>query len=117
MPRSQRSLLSLVLLVLAVSAGVQWWHGARDARLGEAIAMRAAPGDIRLIASDTCEPCEAARHWLTRHQVRFTECSIERDAQCAGAFGSTGAAGTPVLVVRGKAQTGFDPQRVLDALG
>ena len=100
-----------------VSAGVQWWHGARDARLGAELAAKAAPGDIRMLASDTCEVCKFARRWFTQHGVRFTECSIERDAQCAAEFAATRAPGTPVIVVRGKPQLGFDPARLVDALG
>jgi glutaredoxin len=116
MKTSPRSLLSLVLLVLAVSAGVQWWHGANEARLGAALAQRAAPGDIRLISSEHCDYCEAAKHWMTQHEVRFTECMIERDPECAAQFGATQSPGTPVLLVRGQRQVGFDPQRVLEAL-
>jgi len=117
MTASKRSLLGLVMLVLAIGAGMQWWHGASEARLGEAIAERAAPGDIRMIASDTCEYCAHARHWMAEHGVRFSECSIERDPQCAAEFRGTLSPGTPVLLVRGQPQVGFSPQRVLAALG
>jgi glutaredoxin len=116
MKTSPRSLLGLVALVLALSAGVQWWHGAQDARLGEAIAQRAAPGDIRMIASDTCTYCAHARTWMGQYRVPFSECSIERDAACAAALRRSMAPGTPVIVVRGQHQVGFDPRRVLAAL-
>lgn len=117
MKSSRASVFSLVLLVLCVSAGTQWWHGAREAKLGQALASRVAPGDIRLLSSDTCEACHFARHWLTSHGVPFSECSIERDAQCAAALRAAQAPGTPVVMVRGKPQLGFDPRRVLEALG
>lgn len=117
MKTPRRSVFSLVLLVLCVSAATQWWHGAREAKLGAALAARVAPGDIRLLSSDTCEACHFARHWLNEHGVAFSECSIERDAQCAEALRKANAPGTPVLVVRGKPQLGFDPRRVLEALG
>ena len=105
------------MLERALSAGVQWWHGSQDARLGAAIAERAAPGDIRMIASDTCVYCEHARAWMGQYGVRFSECSIERDAACAAAFRDSRAPGTPVVMVRGQRQVGFDPRRVLAALG
>ncbi|MEW6705877.1 MAG: glutaredoxin domain-containing protein [Pseudomonadota bacterium] len=117
MKSSRRSLFSLVLLVLVVSAGVQWWHGAREARLGETLAARVGPGDIHLLTSDTCDICTFARHWLRQHRVPFTECSIERDAQCARDYQATRSPGTPVVLVRGKPQVGFDPERLLAALG
>jgi glutaredoxin len=117
MDARRRSLLSLVLLVLVVSAAVQWWHGWREARLGEALAQRAAAGDIHILASEHCDGCEFARHWLTQYGVRFTECSIDRDAKCAEALRALNLSATPVVLVRGKPQLGFDPQRVLDSLG
>ena len=117
MAAPKRSLLGLVLLVLGISAGMQWWHGTREARLGQAIAERAAPGDIRMLASDDCTYCDHARSWMAQYRVRFSECSIERDAQCAALYRATLAPGTPVLLVRGQPQLGFDPRRVLAALG
>ena len=117
MKSSPRSLLGLVVLVLAISAGMQWWHGARDARLGQALAERAAPGDIRMLASDDCTYCDHARSWMAQYRVPFSECSIERNAQCAALYRGTMAPGTPVLLVRGQPQVGFDPRRVLAALG
>jgi hypothetical protein len=48
--------------------------------------------------------------------VAFDECFIETDAACAARFEALRAPGTPVLLVRGQLQTGFDAQRVLGAL-
>jgi hypothetical protein len=67
MKTSPRSLFSLEPLVLSVSAGVQWWHGLRD-------------------------------------------------AQCAERLRTLQAPGTPVILVPGKPQLGFDPERLLEAL-
>jgi len=113
----RKSLLGLVLVVLGTSAAVQWWHGANEARLGAAMAMKAEPGDIRMIASDTCMYCDHARTFFNEYHVTFSECSIERDKGCDANYRATLAPGTPVLVVRGKPQLGFDPKRVLEALG
>jgi hypothetical protein len=57
-----------------------------------------------------------ARQWMQQHEVAFSECFIEKDAACADRFEAVRALGTPVLLVRGQAPTGFDAQRVLDAL-
>ena len=108
--------LLLLLLVLAVSAGMSWWQGASERRLGERLAAAARPGDIRMLSSDTCVFCAAARRWMTENRVRFDECSIERDPQCKALYDATLARGTPTLLVRGQAQLGFDAQRVLAAL-
>ncbi len=69
-----------------------------------------------MLSSDTCALCVAARNWMTEHRVSFTECSIERDADCQRLFADSLAPGTPVLLVRGQAQVGFSPQRVLQRL-
>ena len=116
MAASRRALFSLIGVVLATSASVQAWHGWRQVRLGEQIAAAARPGDIRILSSDTCEACVWARDWLQRHDVHFTECSIERDAACARDFAASRSPGTPVVLVRGRAQVGFDPRDVLAAL-
>jgi glutaredoxin len=116
MAASRRALFSLIGLVLGTSAAVQAWHGWRQVRLGEQVAAAAQPGDIRIISSDTCEACVWTREWLQRHDVAFSECSIERDAACARDFAATRAPGTPVVLVRGRPQVGFDPRDVLAEL-
>jgi glutaredoxin len=112
----RRALLGLAALVLGVGAAQRWWAGRSEAGLGEALAARAAPGDIRMLSSTTCGYCTAARRWLQQHGVPFSECFIETDAACAAEFEAVRAPGTPVVVVRGRPQLGFDAQRVLDAL-
>ena len=116
MAASRRSLLGLVLLVMLASGAAEWWYAARGARLGSAVAQRAQPGDIVMISSDTCTVCMQARLWFRQHQVPFSECSIERDAACAERFRALAAPGTPVILVRGKPQLGFRPERLLEAL-
>ena len=115
-PVSRRALFGLVLLVLAASAASQWWAGRHESTLGQQVAALAAPGDIHMIASDSCGVCIVARQWFTRHGVPYTECSIERDAACRADFEQRRAAGTPLLLVRGQPQLGFSPERVKAAL-
>jgi len=117
MTTSRRSLLGLVLLVLAVSGGSQWVYGRHEAKLGEALAAKAMPGDIRLLSSETCGYCSIASAWLKQHRVPYEECVVEHDATCAATFQALQAPGTPVILVRGQPQLGFDPARILNALG
>jgi glutaredoxin len=114
---SRRSLLTLIMTVLVLSAAVQWWHGWHEAKLGEALAQRAAPGDIRILSSDHCDDCEFVRHWFTQYGVRYTECPVDHDPQCAAQLRDLKVDMPPVVVVRGKAHLRFDPQAMLDALG
>jgi glutaredoxin len=111
-----RSGLTLLVLVLAVSAASEGWRAWSTDRVGAQVASLARPGDIEMIASDTCIFCVRARTWFNEHGVPFTECSIERDAGCAARFEALRSPGTPVLLVRGQPQVGFSPPAVADAL-
>ena len=111
-----RSLLGLVALVLAVFAAMQGFTAWSRVRLGAQVAAVARPGDIHMIASVTCVYCAAARAWFDENRVPFTECLIERDAQCAAKYNALMAPGTPVLLVRGRRLLGFSAQAVADAL-
>ena len=113
---SRASLFGLIALVAVVAVVSQWWGRHQTDRLGDDVAALARPGDIELVSSDTCAPCLVARNWLQRNEVRFAECSIERDAACAERYRASGAPGTPLIFVRGRAQLGFSPDRLLGAL-
>jgi glutaredoxin len=111
--RSALSLLAVVVVVGAISEG---WRAWSDGRVGRDVAALAGPGDIRMIASDTCVFCVKARTWFTANNVAFSECSIERDEACATQFRALMSPGTPVFVVRGRMQVGFSPQSLAEAL-
>ena len=83
---------------------------------GAQVAAAAKPGDIHMIASVTCVYCAAARAWFDENRVSFTECLIERDADCAAKYNALMAPGTPVMLVRGKRLLGFSAQAIADAL-
>lgn len=112
MNASRRSLLGLVGLVLAVGAASQWWAYRQESALGQSVAALVGPGDLVMISSDTCPVCVAARRWFAAHGVTFQECSIERDAACRARFDELRAPGTPVILVRGQPELGFDPVRL-----
>lgn len=113
---SRKAWLGLLVLVLVVSTANQWWVGRQKAALGRQVAELARAGDIHMLSSDSCAICVVARGWLTENKVPFTECSIERDTACRDTFDATRAPGTPVMLVRGQPQVGFDAQRVLQRL-
>jgi glutaredoxin len=113
---SGRSIAALLLLVLGASAAQQWWAGAAERRLGERLAALAQPGDIRMLSSEVCPYCEAARRVMQAHGVRFDECFVERDRECQALYNATLARGTPTLIVRGQLQVGFRIERVIEAL-
>jgi glutaredoxin len=104
--------LALVLLLAAVYAVSQWWGARQQASLGERLGAAARPGDIQMLSSTTCGICTQARRWFETHGVAFDECFVEKNAACADRFAQLMAPGTPVIVVRGQAQLGFDPERI-----
>jgi glutaredoxin len=104
-------------IVLAASAGSQWWAQQQDTQIGSALAALARPGDIQMLSSETCTYCAQARAWMSDQHVAFSECFVERDAACAARYRASMMSGTPVVVVRGQTQLGFDPRRVLQRLG
>lgn len=109
---SRGSLLGLVALVLAVSAASQWWSHRQETALGRSLAALARPGDLVMLSSDSCAVCLTARRWFQDHGVAFSECSIERDADCRRRYEALQAPGTPVMVVRGQPELGFSPVRL-----
>jgi hypothetical protein len=111
-----KTALALAALVVGVGSAQQWWAGLHDERLGREVAALAAPGDIRMLGSESCAACQLARQWMVDHRVPFSECVIERDSACRAEHQAAGAAGTPVFVVRGKTQLGFTPQALKLAL-
>ncbi len=113
---SIRSLLVLAALALAAGATLQGIGAWSRERLGAQVAASAKPGDIRMLASIGCVYCAQARAWFDAYHVPFTECLIERDAQCAATYNALLAPGTPVLLVRGRRLVGFSAQAVADAL-
>jgi len=116
MAASRRSFLGLAVVIVVAGGLSQWWAGHSQQRLAEQLAARAKPGDIRMLSSTTCAYCTVARRWMQAHGVPFSECFIETDKDCAAQFEATRSPGTPVVLVRGQPQVGFDARRVLDAL-
>jgi len=104
-----------LLVVIGLTALASWaWRSHVAAQDGELLAARVKPGDIRMISSETCPYCLAARRWMTQQSVPFKECFIERDAQCRADYQALGGIGTPTLVVRGQTVLGFDRARIIE---
>ena len=116
MSPDRRTLLGAVLVALGVGGASQFHGQWQESQLGRQMAQAAGVGDIRMLASQTCAYCVLARAWLQRNGVVFSECLIETDAACAAEYRAHGGPGTPLLIVRGQPQLGFDPQRVVDRL-
>ncbi len=106
-----------LLVVIALVAAASWaWRSHVKSQDGELLAQRVNPGDIRMISSETCGWCTAARRWMQDEGIAFDECFIERDAQCRADYQALGGMGTPTLIVRGQTVMGFDRARIIEIL-
>ncbi len=106
-----------LLAVIAVASLASWgWRSHVSAQDARQLAAHVQPGDIRMISSETCGWCTAARRWMTSEGIPFRECFLERDAQCRADYVARGGRGTPTLVVRGQTVIGFDRARMLQIL-
>jgi hypothetical protein len=110
--RERRSWLILVGLVLAVAALSKGWSAHQRNTVAQTLAATAQPGDIVMLSSTHCGICTQARQWFQANNVAFDECFVENNAACAERFQRLMAPGTPVIIVRGRAQLGFDPERI-----
>lgn len=109
--------LSLLVVIALAALASSAWRGRAASQDGRLLAQRARPGDIRMLSSQTCPYCLAARRWMTAEGVPFSECFIESDARCAADYQASGAAGTPTFIVRGQRVIGFDRMRLIEAAG
>lgn len=108
--------LSLFVVIALAWAASAAWRGHVAGQDGVLLAQRARPGDIRMLSSETCPYCLAARRWMMQQGIPFQECFIERDAQCLADYQAQGGVGTPTLVVRGQRVVGFDRARLIEIL-
>jgi glutaredoxin len=113
---SRLELLGLFVVLAGISTASSWWVRHKQQQAGEQVAQLARVGDIQMYSSVTCGICAEARQWFHQNQIAFNECLIEKDAACRSNFERSGAAGTPLIVVRGQPQLGFNRALVLKAL-
>ncbi len=106
-----------LIAVVALAGLASWaWRGHVERRDATLLQELARPGDIRMMSSETCGWCTAARRWMTAEQIPFEECFIEREARCQADYEALGAQGTPTLLVRGQRVIGFDRAAIAEAL-
>ena len=106
----------LALLVVAAGSAAAVWRSGAPFELGREIAAKAKPGDIYMYGATTCGYCKKAERWFDWHHVAFQSCEIDRDAQCRAEFNARRGYGTPLFVIRGQQQRGYDPQAIAQAL-
>jgi len=116
MAASRGSLIGLVALVLGVSAASQWWGHRQDAALGAQVAALAAAGELRMLASDSCAIC--ARREPGSTSTGCASANVRSNVTAPARLSSPAlrAPGTPVFIVRGQPEIGFNPKRLHERL-
>ena len=111
-----RSLLVLVLLLVAAGAAAWGMRAYERHQLGERVAAAVKPGDIEMYSATTCGICKSAKRWFGAHDIPLQSCEIDRDGDCRKRFYALKGKGTPLFVIRGERQVGFDRERIAQAL-
>lgn len=81
--------------------------------------MTQKPNDVEVIVytQPGCAPCDATKEFLSSHNINFIEKNIRQDPNAIQELISLGAMATPATKIGDKVITGFDPQRLAEALG
>ncbi len=73
---------------------------------------------VIIFTTPTCTYCNAAKHYLRQHQVKFREVDVSRDQAAArDMMRRSGSMGVPVLDIGGKIVRGFDRAKIDELLG
>jgi len=101
--------------VLVITAIIQWYLN----RPWQILAQYIAPGDIKMYSTDWCVPSQDARAHFEKFGIAYSDCDMEKDAQCRQAALALAQAepGSPIFLVYGKyVVKGFGKDRLLKAL-
>ena len=73
---------------------------------------------VIIFTTPTCTYCNAAKHYLRQHGVKFREVDVSRDQAAArDMVRRSGSMGVPVLDIGGKIVRGFDRAKIDELLG
>ncbi len=112
----RRSWLTLLVVVGLAAAATTFWQRHRSSTDLQVVARLAGPGDLFLYSATWCGWCTRAKAQLDAQGVRYGVCEIDLDAACKARFDTLaarlGRSGTPIVLVRGEPQLGFDAAQV-----
>jgi len=73
---------------------------------------------VTIYSADWCAFCHAAKDYLTKKGIEYTEKNVEENVQFAQeSVSKSGQMGIPVLDINGEIIVGFDRPRIDAALG
>ena len=74
------------------------------------------PVKITLYTTSRCPSCKQAAQFLRKHGVRFAQFDVEKNRRAAVEFQRQGGRSVPLILVGQRKLTGFDPNRLRNAL-
>lgn len=73
--------------------------------------------NVIIYTSTTCSHCIAAKEFLNKNKIKFTEKNIENEANAKEAEKKSGQTAVPIIDIEGKIIVGFDEEALSKELG
>lgn len=84
---------------------VRDWSSVLGTKAGAAKA-----GQVTMYSTSWCGHCKNARNYFAARRIAYREIDVEKSAEAAREFKALGGDGVPLILVGGKAMSGFDPE-------
>jgi len=74
--------------------------------------------EVKVYSTPTCPWCVKAKEFLKEKKIKFEDYDVSKDSgKAEEMIGKSGQMGVPVIEVNGKIIVGFDPKKIIEALG
>lgn len=70
----------------------------------------AAAGQVTMYSTSWCGHCKNARNYFAAKRIAYREIDVEKSEAAAREFKRLGGSGVPLILVGGKAMSGFNPE-------
>jgi glutaredoxin len=84
---------------------VRDWSAVLGTRAGAATA-----GQVTMYSTSWCGHCKNARNYFAAKRIAYREIDVEKSPEAAREFKSLGGSGVPLILVGGRAMSGFSPE-------
>lgn len=99
--------IALLTVIALVAAG--GYHQQRQEDRSAAASAQAS--GIEIYSASYCTTCAAAKAYMKRQGIGYTEYDVEKDIERRKEFYARGGKGIPLIFVRGESMEGFEPER------
>ena len=70
----------------------------------------ASAGQVTMYSTSWCGHCKNARNYFAAKRIAYRDLDVEKSDAAASEFKRLGGSGVPLILVGGKAMSGFDPE-------